>query len=198
MTERVGLGLDLALHTGCCQGAYGGAPSFWTWDLTGNSLRPETRARTRPEQFARLLMLLSEHLSEHPEITDVIIELPLSLVALARVNSNDDTVSILRGAIAIAEAVACMHRRHIWNFDPKACRKSLTGRAVFPKGTAKGHVIAAGRALGWKFVNADEADAGALWNHWRAHVNPRLAGMHDPIFRGVPAPQVKVVDNETF
>lgn len=188
----IGLALDLATFTGCAVGAPGEAPKFFSWDLAAKLPGEERPTAKRAERFARLLTLTSNYLARHPEITDVITEEPLHIAAAYQAHTSDEAYSFLRGAIGIVEAVA--HARgidSIWHFPVNTVRMTLMDRARFPKGEVKGYVLTHIRArAGWTPSNTDEADAGALWNHWQHIKAPRAAIATVPaLLPELPLPQ---------
>ena len=115
------------------------------------------------------------------------VEAPLPIAVLVEIGARDDTVQMLRGAVAAIEICAARARVPVAWWKTQEARRAVTGRATFPRGTAKTEVAKYARMLGYAPADEHQADALVGWLYESALLNPRLAAINTPLFSKVPA-----------
>lgn len=160
-TGRV-LALDLATVTGWASGNLAEAsPSLGAIELRGDE--PVKKA-------ASLRNWVEDHERIGGKLTALVVEAPL--------------LTGQRSMHAAELAMALFWPLKLWAYDAsipfyavpsQTARKAVIGRGTFPAGTAKEHVLAWCRTLGFHLRSHDAADALILWLAVRGASMPRPA-----------------------
>lgn len=153
--------LDLATRTGWCCGIPGQRPRFGVQKLGGTS---------RAQVYSSLLAFLDQSLQVH-QFGELVIEAPL-------VRGEHSGIEAGRRAIGMVEHVTLfaydnsipLSEEHVGS-----TRKAVLGRGTFPKGEAKGEVLAWCRQNGFEPPDDNAADALVLWKHVEAQRLRRAA-----------------------
>jgi Holliday junction resolvasome RuvABC endonuclease subunit len=166
---------DAATSVGACDGPVGGRPRMVTWDLR--------RFEGRPQR----LLALSDHLDAYFRATPVdyaFVEAPLAIAVMMEIGATTETVQLLRGIVAVIEVCAARARVPVGWWSVQEARKAVTGRATWPRGTAKTEVMKYCRMLGYDPSDDNQADALIGWLFESARLNPRIAHLTAPLFVG--------------
>lgn len=150
------LALDIATTTGIAVGNAGGAPRAWSHHLGKAS---------KPERFSHMLRLTSDLIEEHKP----------DLVAVEEPSHGQFEDASLVGLWACAQGVAANRGIEAESWPVPSIRKHFLGRHYtarsFPdlprakaKAKIKALVVERCRVLGWGDMDADAADAAALWD----------------------------------
>jgi len=171
--------MDIATTTGVAYGRPNGNPTMLTWDLRKGG-------KSRPYRLAELADRCFEFFGKvQPDM--LFYEQGMNLHVAARIGTGDDTFAMLRGAIAIVEAVAVKAKiPYIKAIDVQEARRHLLGRGKLSAGEGKKLVFDRCRALRWTATNEDESDACAIWSLGCGEANPLSSAMVMPLFSGAP------------
>jgi hypothetical protein len=185
MTEApVIAAFDVATRTGVCFGRVGcKRPTLATWDM--RSAGPGRPARL-DWFFTQLHHFFLDQGRDQP-VDQIWYEAPLNIGVMNKIGANDETVSLLRGAIGVLEVAAVRAGiEHIHPFSVQAARQHLTGQRTFSKtggkSDAKKRVMQTARMLGIEVADDNQADAFAGWSYACGLANPRLAHLVTPLF----------------
>lgn len=166
---------DSATAVGACDGVVGCAkPRCWTWDLRKGG-------KERPQRLLHLSRELGAYYRAN-RVDLAYVEAPLPIAVMMNIGSNDETVQMLRGVVAIIETVSARAGVPIAWWDVQAARQAVTGRRTYPKGTAKIEVMKHCRMLGYTPADENQADALVGFLYQSALLNPRLAHLTTPLF----------------
>jgi len=167
---------DLATSTGVCWGTVGAKPQVMTLDMRAGG--PGRAAR-----LAWFFETLTDFFAAN-KIDIVRYEEPMAIAVANRVGASDDTITMLRGAVAILEI--CAVRAKIFDtqsFTVHQARRHVLGPRP-PKGEGKAMVMKMARTLGVDVEDDNQSDAWALWTLACGHANPRIAHLVTPLFAG--------------
>jgi Holliday junction resolvasome RuvABC endonuclease subunit len=163
---------DLAGRVGVCTGRVGDQPRLETWRLIG---------KDRPEKLAHLDSLLEQHFASH-DIDLAYYEAPLAVAVLMKIGAREETIQLLRSAVAVLETICAKHHIPVASWAVQQARRGVLGYGTFPKGTAKVQVMRLCRMLGYAPKTDHEADALIGWLFKSALLNPRWASVQGPLF----------------
>jgi hypothetical protein len=171
---------DIATSTGVCFGPVGGKPRLFTIDMREGG-------PTRPARLAWFFYQLDVFFHENC-IDQVRYEKPMNVTVASKLGVNDDTITLLHGAVAILEV--CSVRADIMdinNFSVQDARHHLTGqrahgRTKSGRNLGKEAVMRVCRMLKVDAKNEHEGDAYAGWSYACGLANPRIAHLVTPLF----------------
>ena len=170
-----------ATATGVCFGPVSTAkPRLLTFDM-------HEGGQSRPERLAWFYTKLRGFFGDN-HIDQVRYERPMNVAVASKLGVNDDTITLLHGAVAILEV--CAVRADIMdinNFSVQDARHHLTGqrthgRTKAGKNLGKEAVMRACRMLRVDAKNDNEADAYAGWSYSCGLANPRIAHLVTPLW----------------
>jgi hypothetical protein len=161
---------DFATVVGICDGRVGEKPRHSTWYL-------QDAGEGRPARLALFRRFCDAYFLEYcPDV--VVFEKPLPIAIAVRIGASEDVVMMLRGGLGVLESCAAAAGvQRIESIGVQDARKHFTGQRTFKRGEAKGAVMRACAALGYKVDNADEADAAAIWSLVCAQEDPAKVAM---------------------
>jgi len=171
---------DIATVTGVCFGPVGGTPRLFTIDMREGG-------QSRPERLAWFYTKLRGFFADN-HIDQVRYEKPMNVAVANKIGVNDDTITLLHGAVAILEV--CAVRASIVdinNFSVQDARQHLTGqrahgRTKAGKSLGKEEVMRTCRMLKIDATNEHEGDSYAGWSYACGLANPRIAHLVTPLF----------------
>jgi len=174
---------DIATKTGVCWGRVGcDKPQLATWDM-------HLAGEMRRARFSLFFEYCREFFQDE-QIDQLWYESPMMLGAMHQVGASEETISLLRGLIAVLELMAYRSGiAHVEAFTVQAARKHLTGTGTFkntrsnPK-AGKAAVMRVCEMLRIPATNDNEADAFAGWSYACGLANPRIAHLVTPLFAG--------------
>lgn len=167
------LALDVATHTGVCQGRAGDDPQFFTIDFSGGSGHPHV--------FAKALRWIADRLAvSKPDV--IYIEAPLRMGASGG-QTNADTVLRLFGLYAVFSSAAIVKGIRVVDASVGEIRRPFLGNGTLRGEIAKLRALEMCRAIGWPANTPDEADAGALYWYALSKEAPNLAPLISPMLQ---------------
>lgn len=173
---------DLATITGVCDGD--SKPRVWTWDLH-DAGPPDDR----PHRLGLLSRFIVKYLDAHkPSL--IVYEAPMPLSAMMQRGSSEETVAFLRGSIGVLEAICGNRNIPVEGVTPQKARQSVLGWYTNKTGEkTKPRVIREVTMLGLRGIDGEapsenECDAYVVWQWAINRLNPRLAHLQTPLFRG--------------
>jgi hypothetical protein len=176
---------DLATSTGVCWGPVGCKyPRLATWNTREGG-------KTRPARFLWFFNQCHNFFDEQ-QVDQLWYEAPLAVNVMNKIGTADETITMLRGLIAILELTAVrfgMKPDQIHAFDVQDAREHLTGkrrhgRTKSGRSLGKDEVMRVARMLGMNCANDNEGDAFAGFSYACALANPRIAHLVTPLWAG--------------
>lgn len=169
---------DLARQVGVATGQVGSRPKLETWILD---------AEARPEKLLQLDDLLLRHF-DRQRIDYAYYEAPLPIAVLMGIGAREWTIQLLRSAVAVLEQRCARHKIPVAGWNVQVARRAVIGTGRFKRGTAKRHVMAYARVLGYAPADDNQADALIGFLYQAALLNPRLSYKSTPLFAGAAGP----------
>jgi hypothetical protein len=174
---------DLATSTGICWGRVGDRrPTLATWNTREGG-------KTRPARFLWFFNHCHDFFDEQ-QVDQLWYEAPLAVNVMNKIGTADETITMLRGLIAILELTAIrfgMKPDQIHAFEVQDAREHLTGkrrhgRSADGKSLAKQAVMDVCRMLRVDVADDNQADAYCGWSYACGLANPRIAHLVTPLF----------------
>lgn len=172
------LALDIALRTGYAHdGARPGVPVTGIYDCrsTRGDFKTGYHLGETFEMFRRWLIRTVDEVKPH----EIVFEAPVNI--LHGIKSNQQTVRVLFGLAAMAEAVAYELDFPISEGNIGAIKKHFAGTAR----AQKPDMVARCKQLGWDIgmkPDHNRADAAALWSMTKSIRDPKWSPMSTPLF----------------
>jgi hypothetical protein len=162
------IAFDAATRCGVAEGIAGGTPSLQTVNFGG-------RTFDEPEDvFARASTFVNRRLDLAPTPDVVAIEVPVP---------KYDSLVVL-GLYAIICGAARQRGIPIKRAAVATWRAYALGTSKLQRPAAKARALATARALGWKPIDDNAAEAGLIWLWACSVVAPRQAQRPEPLFLG--------------
>jgi hypothetical protein len=139
--------------------------------------------KDRPTRLSWFLAQAQGFFADHP-IDQVRYEEPMKVAIANKIGVNDETITILRGTVALLEVAAVRAGiADIGTFTVLEARKHLVGTSI-PQGEGKRQVMRVCQMLKVPVTNDNEGDAYAGWSYCCGLANPRIAHLVTPLFSG--------------
>jgi hypothetical protein len=175
------LALDLATVTGFARGLVGEMP-------TSGSIRFGAYGSNNNVVFANAIKWISQLLEPQPRPRILIMESMLPPDAM-KGKTNRGTRDRLAGLHGIMRGVAHLRGiREITEVSVSDVRGHFIGHRGAKRDLAKSETRERCKRLGWGDVDADAADACAVWHFACSLIDPRLALQTSPLFERRIAP----------